>query len=323
MSKKLFVHAGLHKTGSTTIQFYCNKHRNDLTAQGLLYPLYIDHSQQKHQSHLQLIKDINQSIALNQESELKNSHIYKFLSDLAHFARNSYKNILLSAENISSCSRSSLYDLASYLVSIFPDFEIVFLFAFRDQCDLAESLYRNCFRAMVKRQQNINTFVNEKKNYFDYEQRLNDHNYIKAKFNSISFEYFQYPTQYSLLPDFFDKLNISFSSLPFNNPIINKNPSLDCIDCIAKDMLQLIINDKKVNLLYNKYAVQHKLTTSFRFIESIHDPTIKAFLDWDFGLHLFNQTSKRNQSNLPISPDALIIAHERLSGFLTLEKVNI
>ena len=79
MSKKLFVHAGLHKTGSTTIQFYCNKYRNDLTAQGLLYPLYIDHSQQKHQSHLQLIKDINQSIALNQESELKNTHIYKFL----------------------------------------------------------------------------------------------------------------------------------------------------------------------------------------------------------------------------------------------------
>ena len=40
MIKKLFVHAGLHKTGSTTIQYFCNKHRNDLTSQGLLYPLY-------------------------------------------------------------------------------------------------------------------------------------------------------------------------------------------------------------------------------------------------------------------------------------------
>lgn len=38
MTQKLYVHIGLHKTGSTLIQNFCTENRNLLASQGICYP---------------------------------------------------------------------------------------------------------------------------------------------------------------------------------------------------------------------------------------------------------------------------------------------
>ena len=223
MHRKLFIHSGLHKTGSTTIQFFSNKYRENLLTSGLYYPLYIDEKNQKHQSHLQLIKDIfKDATDFNSTSTIiPASHSRSFLESLALKASSDDQNILLSAESISSLSKNRLLSFAKIMRSIFKEFKIIFIFFLRDQKDLGESLYRNGFRAMVKRQQNIDLFLRERQSYFDYCQRFDDHQYMSSQLDELSFVYFNYPTRVSLLEHFFKFLSVdigNFSTL--SSPLV-------------------------------------------------------------------------------------------------------
>ena len=317
MHKKLFIHSGLHKTGSTTIQFFSNKYRENLLTSGLNYPLYIDKKNQKHQSHLQLIKDIfKDEIDFNSTSSISTSHARSFLESLALKASRDRQNILLSAESISSLSKHRLLSLAQLMRSIFKEFTIIFVFFLRDQRDLAESLYKNGFRAMVKRQQNIDLFLRDRKSYFDYSQRFDDHQDISSQLDDLSFVYFNYPTRVSLLEHFFKFLSVdigNFSTL--SSPLV-KNPSLDCIDCIAKDNLQLLLPDRDENLRFNKFASQNKISTAYRFIDSLSDPDLLDFLQWNYSHMSSEKINVSTRVLKPITFEALSLAQQRLSQFL-------
>ena len=317
MHKKLFIHSGLHKTGSTSIQFFSNKYRDNLLMSGLYYPLYIDKKNQKHQSHLQLIKDIfKDEIDFNSTNSVSTSHARLFLESLALKASRDRQNILLSAESISSLSKNRLLSLAKSMRSIFKEFTIIFVFFLRDQRDLAESLYKNGFRAMVKRQQNIDLFLRDRKSYFDYSQRFDDHQDISSQLDDLSFVYFNYPTRVSLLEHFFKFLSVdigNFSTL--SSPLV-KNPSLDCIDCIAKDNLQLLLPDRDENLRFNKFASQNKISTDYRFIDSLSDPDLLKFLQWNYSHMSSEKINVPTRVLKPITFEALSLAQQRLSQFL-------
>ena len=200
--------------------------------------------------------------------------------------------------------------------SIFKEFKIIFVFFLRDQRDLGESLYKNGFRAMVKRQQNIDLFLRDRKSYFDYSQRFDDHQDISSQLDDLSFVYFNYPTRVSLLEHFFKFLSVdigNFSTL--SSPLV-KNPSLDCIDCIAKDNLQLLLPDRDENLRFNKFASQNKISTAYRFIDSLSDPDLLNFLQWDYSHMSSEKINVPTRVLKPITFEALSLAQQRLSQFL-------
>ena len=318
MAKKLFIHSGFHKTGSTSIQFYCNKYRNALLLQNLNYPMYIDSNKNRHQSHLQLFKDIGQGFSKSSSNKSQSySQAIDFLQSIKSESITADSDILLSSENISSLSANSFNLLVELLLSVFNEFDIIFLFALRDQKDLAESLYKNGFRAMVKRQQSILNFLGERRYYFDYKLRFQDHKSIAINSDSrASFLYFNYPTKNSLLPDFFELLGINNRTLPDVASNIIKNSSLDCIDCIAKDLLQFVDCSKNDNSRFNKFASNNPIKTNYRFIESISDSEILELLDWDYSSFIGTPRMKTTHNYTAVDHKAIILAQERLGLFL-------
>ena len=119
-----------------------------------------------------------------------------------------------------------------------------------------------------------------------------------------------------MLEHFFKFLSVdigNFSTL--SSPLV-KNPSLDCIDCIAKDNLQLLLPDRDENLRFNKFASQNKISTAYRFIDSLSDPDLLDFLQWNYSHMSSERINAPTRVLKPITFEALSLAQERLSQFL-------
>lgn len=270
--RRLFVHCGLHKTGTTAIQFFANRNRDALLKKfNLSYPLYIDKSSRKHQSHLQLFSDLKHAGSQIQEGRplTSFSHAHKYCNEIRLTAEQQTHDLLLSAECISSYNSMQLKNIARYLVTSFSGFEIQFIFSYRDQLDLAESLYRNSFRAMKKRPPSIKEFMVERSCYFDYKQRANLHQEI-SNLHGIRFKYIDYcATINGMVPHFLGSIGLLDieSGLDAGIALI-KNPTLDTIDCMAKDIVSLVYYSREDwSASFNKFAFQNPLRTRYSFIQ--------------------------------------------------------
>ena len=78
----------------------------------------------------------------------------------------------------------------------------------------------------------------------------------------------------------------------------------------------MLLPDRDENLRFNKVASQNKISTAYRFIDSLSDPDLLNFLQWDYShmssekIHLSTRILK------PITFEALSLAQQRLSDFL-------
>lgn len=134
MGKKVIIHAGFHKTGSSSIQSASYNNRDALNKYGILYPSFGSGSKWiNHSIPLSLIfmaenGKRNHSVStLFSDSVTRSRMAVKFKNELLiEIEENNFPNILLSAEDISVFHRSELKSLADFFIfNQYDTFEII------------------------------------------------------------------------------------------------------------------------------------------------------------------------------------------------------
>lgn len=129
MKKKLFLHIGTHKTGTTSLQFFLDKNREDLLTQGFCYPQIAWYHHAQHMLAFQL-----QNVCPDHMPQPENN-IWKHLNEIIESS--SCENVILSSEEFSVIDKSAIEKLKNYL----KKFEVKIIIYLRSQVDLFESMY--------------------------------------------------------------------------------------------------------------------------------------------------------------------------------------
>ncbi|WP_141249606.1 hypothetical protein [Sphingobium sp. D43FB] len=142
MSKRIFVHIGYHKTGSTSIQVALSGARDRLEENGFLYPEVGCPEWSKYGHHLlawSVFSKVEHLPTLhgNQASFTKSSR-RSLWSDLrAEIDRSKAHNVIISSEEFDVCDVAAISKISSEL----KKYEIVPVFFIRNFADLIESNY--------------------------------------------------------------------------------------------------------------------------------------------------------------------------------------
>ena len=159
--RRLILHIGTHKTGTTTIQHLCWRNRAELLNNGWLYPVNgrpkYDFRPGHHLLSFSVLqKPIEQrpnwaqkitSINVNEEWS-------KLMEELSTYPD---KNVILSSEAIGSCNKESIKLIKDYM----RDFDVTIVIYLRNQLDFLLSSYKQ----RVKKSgyiQNFNEFIKER-----------------------------------------------------------------------------------------------------------------------------------------------------------------
>lgn len=122
MSKKLFIHIGPHKTGTTYIQQSLSRHREFLDSVGLYYPLIPHASRFQRFAHHTVVKWIKE----------------KKSSEIIGFTRSLKKITLLSSEEFSHLNENNI----KYFVNQIPDTEVEIIYSKRRLAPLLVSRWQ-------------------------------------------------------------------------------------------------------------------------------------------------------------------------------------
>jgi hypothetical protein len=123
MKKKVILHVGLHKTGSTSIQLNCKRYAEQLLNAGIYYPKFSSDNWENHSVPLSLIcqdkpRSINHTVERlyeNDESAMKAAlNMRQFLID--ELENTTAHTILFSAEDISVFTSEELEKFKLFLV---------------------------------------------------------------------------------------------------------------------------------------------------------------------------------------------------------------
>lgn len=216
MKKKLYLHIGYHKTGTTAIQEVLYNNFNELLNQNLYYPIEYTEDRQHLFIFRQIIKE-NYDIL---ESNLK---------DIYQKAKKYDTNLLISSEKIHILSSLQQKYLFNKIYEIFFDFDIEVIVYLRSQEDFIESYYNQ----LVK-------FGDE---YGSPEEFFNKHFWM--------LDYYEYLNQLCRY-QIFSRLNIKIydKGLLINGNIIDDFCNLININ---KEKLEILNNGFKNNSLDKKY----------------------------------------------------------------------
>lgn len=171
--KKLFLHIGTHKTGSTSVQKFCEANRGELEKRGLFYPDYQPFVDKAPYAHHQFSKAVS-----GQGRELDYSAAEQLAEQWDSYCEDKGLNLLISAEPM---YRLELRDSASSrdvrrenyfrkIQLLFPNFQIQPIVVFRRPDSLIESLYReNVMTNHPSAKVDFTTFIEENyKRFFSY-----------------------------------------------------------------------------------------------------------------------------------------------------------
>jgi hypothetical protein len=133
MKKKVILHVGLHKTGSTSIQLNCKLYAEQLLNAGIYYPKFSSDNWENHSVPLSLIcqdkpwyknHSLNSLYDSNETAMLAALAMRNFL--MSELIGNNSKKILFSAEDISGFTLEELENLKSILSDFDElEFEII------------------------------------------------------------------------------------------------------------------------------------------------------------------------------------------------------
>jgi len=147
---EIYLHIGLEKTGSTSIQHYLTKYRNKLLENNILYPNSL-HTPNNEYIYL-LFSDIEKTDDLKIKHRLisKEKYIEFIEKTKKAFIDEIYKTnptkIIISNEHLSSrLSRQNIEDLNKFLKSITPNIKVIAYV--RRQDKLIESLYSTVIKS--------------------------------------------------------------------------------------------------------------------------------------------------------------------------------
>ena len=129
MKKEIFLHIGTHKTGTTSLQYYLDKHSEELLKKGIYYPRtgWYHHSQ--HELAFSL-----QKMFKNKDS-LQNDSLWNTLKE--EINNSSVPKIVISSEEFSLISEEAIIKLQDIL----KEYNVKIVIYIRRQSDLLESIY--------------------------------------------------------------------------------------------------------------------------------------------------------------------------------------
>lgn len=168
MSKKLIIHIGWHKTASTVIQLYLDKHRDILKKYNICYPFIDNRTQYGNIKHADLVTSITNDLAVGKENKSVCSFDELFLKSLKEIKDSKCRWAILSEEGFSM----QFPGIAKMMTRYKEHFDEVKIIAYiRRQDYFIESLYsqvvkqpvtkaKACFTEFVKR-----PWVKKRSNY--------------------------------------------------------------------------------------------------------------------------------------------------------------
>ena len=220
--KKIFIHLGLHKTGTTSIQVCLYKNRERLKKHGFLYPKSCCPEISKFGHHLVPWSFVSRKefvpavMGMTFDTEV-NDH--QHLRDLKkEIEESECDNIILSSEEFDILSNEDLSSLFVFL----SDYEIVPLFYIRSLPTFLESSYQTSVVFSGYHETFENYVGNQRSRldfgvYFEAVDRL-------SKGNAIALSYDGIKRGGKLLEGFFEVIGISPDALDLDIP--NQNTSL-------------------------------------------------------------------------------------------------
>lgn len=205
--KKLYIHIGFGKTGTTSIQSLMSKRQSELLEHGVLYP-----SVGQDGGHHLLAPIGLQNIS----GDL--TDIYTEL--LKEIDDASVSTIVISSENFAFAQPSFIEDLKKK----FQKYSIKIVFYVRDQVPLIESTYLEWQKVGNKYDENIRLFFLEHKLSFDFMIRIDPWAQNFGSENIIARFYDRKLINQNVCVDFFNVIGISGGIV--EDKIVEENPSL-------------------------------------------------------------------------------------------------
>jgi hypothetical protein len=127
MPKTIYLHIGMHKTGSTTIQQGLHQYRDQLEARGYVYPCLLGENEVAHHNIVWELKENGQfDPTLCKLAELQ-----------AFIEQTHYDNIIISTEHFSKASVKDLRKFTTYL----KGYQVKVVVYFRRQDQLMQSTW--------------------------------------------------------------------------------------------------------------------------------------------------------------------------------------
>ena len=275
MKKKLFLHIGSEKTGTTTLQNFCSINSAYLNDQGFFYPCLEELPYVNNRAHSPLPASF-----LSQRPEFipaamhydSKSLFTRFASDMA---KRMEPAVIVSAEHFSS--RCSCTDIIQLIKSYLSEFDLRIIVYIRPQHEMLLSAYSTYLKNGGT--QSLNQIMNPQTGwlhpdniYFNYKSMLNP--WVDTfGCSAVSLRIFQKNSLVngSLIDDFLDVLKIEDDPRFYKEMVRNKSLSADGAN------LMLIANQ-----LFEEFSAD------------LHD-------DWLYGQKFRKDFAKFFQSGPPIS----------------------
>lgn len=137
LAKKLFIHMGTAKTGTTSIQLWFERHREALKVRGLLYPKIIHRGDQRASfNNAQHILAFRWGQGwFNYERQITNDAWENFIEQAASWE----ENVLISSETFALVASVKADELIDLVARRLPDTEIIPIIYFREHSALLRS----------------------------------------------------------------------------------------------------------------------------------------------------------------------------------------
>ncbi|GAP74587.1 hypothetical protein W04_1103 [Pseudoalteromonas sp. SW0106-04] len=197
--KRLYLHIGTHKTGSTSIQKTCLENKDELLAQGFHYPTSIANSDGNHSALAWFFMG---------DSRADNIDIEAFKYEINNIGAG---NLIISGEEFEFMGVEDL----NQVMEFFNDYNITIICYLRPQHELIRSEYIEWLKQGLTSDQ-FSVFWRLQSNLprFNYELLYNN---WKEKFSNLEFRSFDQAKklQLGVVEDFFNILNVSSSNIRF------------------------------------------------------------------------------------------------------------
>lgn len=305
--RKMFLHVGLHKTGTTAIQDFLFLNRESLLTQGFLYPITEFHPLGQQRVAYAFNGEVNPH--LNRSKVNQNDELFNKLSELIN--QDNYQTLIVSSENFTPAgNRTALRKIRNF----FDDFEINVIFYLRRQDKYKESLYREHIKLPNSE---VSSFENFKVPYLlDYEKRLKPWMSVFGEENLIvrSYDYLV-GNGIDVIDDF-----CHIVGLDVNNYEKPKKKSNSTISNIAMELIRALNNvdvehnDRgKINIAIRKFCEDSAFkqvwgfsTQSQQMLEKFSESNIRVSSKFFEGVPMFDQKTLSYSSEHIIDRQELI-----------------
>jgi len=234
MKKKLFVHIGTHKTGTTSLQVFLDKHQDDLLAQDFFYPKigWYHHAQHMLAFHLQNVYPAHMP--------KPEDNIWEQLNEIIE--SNNCNKVILSSEEFSVIDKSAIEKLKNYL----KNFEVKIIVYLRSQVSLFESMYNQQVKDWKSpRKEPINFFLTMPEliyQKFNYLENLKNWAEFFGKENIIVEVY----KDYSTIDSFSNIVGIDKSKINNSASTIDVNKSISLKSLEIMRLSKHLIKDEDI-----------------------------------------------------------------------------